>query len=60
VADKVDHWKNSHQRQRWVASVLLNIESRLRRTKGYRHLPALRQALQTALNLMSAQNLKLA
>jgi hypothetical protein len=60
LTDKVDHWKNSYQRQRWVASVLLNIEPRLRRIKGYRHLPALRQALQTALNLMSAQNLKLA
>ncbi|MDP2969755.1 MAG: hypothetical protein Q8P64_11200 [Deltaproteobacteria bacterium] len=58
--DKVDHWKNSHQRQRWVATALLDIEPRLRRIKGYRHLPALRQALQTALNLMSAQNLKLA
>jgi len=60
LTDKVDHWKNSHHRQWWVASVLLDIEPNFRRIKGYRHLPALRQALQTALNLMSAQNLKLA
>jgi hypothetical protein len=45
LTDKVDHWKNSHQRQRWVASVLLDIEPRLRRIKGYRHLAALHQAL---------------
>jgi putative transposase len=43
---KVDHWKNSSQRQRWLATALLDIEPRLRRIKGYRHLPELRTALQ--------------
>ncbi len=42
---KVDRWRNSDQKQRWVASALLDIEPRLRRIKGYRHLPTLRAAL---------------
>ena len=46
---KVDHWKNSSQRQRWLATALLDIEPRLRRIKGYRHLAALRTALETEL-----------
>jgi len=44
---KVDCWRNSDQNQRWVASALLDIEPRLRRIKGYRHLPTLRAALRT-------------
>lgn len=44
--DKVDRWRSSDQKQRWVASALLMIEPRLRRLKGYRHLPLLRAALQ--------------
>jgi len=51
--DKVDYWKNSNQRQRWVASALLDIEPDLRRIKGFRHLPLLRHALQVELNLVS-------
>ena len=45
-ANKVDHWRTSDQKQRWVATALLDIEPRLRRIKGYRHLPLLRAALQ--------------
>ncbi len=48
---KVDRWTNSNQRQRWLATALLDIEPRLRKVKGYRHLPKLRQALRKALNL---------
>ena len=44
--DKIDHWRTSDQKQRWVASALLDIEPRLRRIKGYRQLPLLRAALQ--------------
>lgn len=51
--DKVDHWKNSNQRQRWVATALLDIEPALRRIKGFRHLSLLRHALQVELNLVS-------
>jgi len=43
--DKVDYWKNSMQKQRWVASALLMIEPALRRVKGYRYLDRLREAL---------------
>lgn len=43
--DKVDHWRNSNQLHRWFASALLEIEPRLRKVCGYRHLPSLRQAL---------------
>ena len=48
---KVDSWKNSNQRQRWLATALLDIEPRLRRVKGHRHLPQLRQALRRELEL---------
>jgi len=43
--DRVDYWKNSEQRQRWVASALLQIEPRLRTVMGYKHLPELRTAM---------------
>ena len=44
-------WTNSAQRHRWVATALLYIEPRLRRIKGCRHLPMLRQALQAELGI---------
>jgi len=43
--DRVDYWKTSEQRQRWVASALLEIEPRLRKVKGYQHLRVLRAAM---------------
>jgi transposase-like protein len=48
---KVDCWKNSNQRQRWLATALVDIEPRLRRVMGLRHLPALREALQRELKI---------
>ena len=48
---KVKRWTHSPQRHRWVATALLDIEPRLRRVKGYKHLPMLRQALKNDLNL---------
>lgn len=42
---KVDRWRSADQKQRWLAAALLDIEPRLRRLKGYRALPLLRQAL---------------
>lgn len=48
---RVDHWKNSAQKHRWLASVLLDIEPRLRRLLGYRHLPTLRAAIQEELGI---------
>jgi len=32
--DKVDYWKNSSQKHRWLATVLLDIEPGLRRVRG--------------------------
>jgi putative transposase len=42
---KVDHWRNSEQKQRWMATALLDLEPRLRRIRNYRALPLLREAL---------------
>lgn len=43
---KVDRWTTSDQKHRWLATVLLDIEPRMRRVRGYRYLPQLRTALQ--------------
>ena len=48
---RVDHWRNSNQKQRWLAAALLDIEPRLRRLSGYRHLPLLRTAIQKELRI---------
>jgi transposase-like protein len=48
---KVDHWKNSSQRHRWLATALVDIEPRLRKVMGHRHLPSLRDALKRELKL---------
>ena len=48
---RVDHWKNSAQKHRWLATALLEIEPRLRRLLGYRHLPRLRAAIQKDLGI---------
>jgi transposase-like protein len=53
---KVDVWKTSHQRHRWLATALLDIEPRLRRVKGHRHLPQLVTALRRALNIKEQQH----
>ncbi len=52
---RVDHWKNSNQKQRWLASALLDIEGRLNRLSGYRHLPALREAIMKELKIEKKQ-----
>ena len=51
LTHNVRRWTNSSQRHRWVATALLDIEPRLRRVKGYRHLPILRHALQAELGI---------
>jgi len=57
---KVDRWTNSNQRQRWLATALLDIEPRLRKVKGYRHLPRLRAALKRELKLETTMPQKVA
>ena len=41
--DRVSTWKNSNQRQRWMAIALLEIEPRLRIVMGHKHLWKLRE-----------------
>jgi transposase-like protein len=53
---KVDCWKNSNQKHRWMVAALLDIEPRLRRIKGHRHLSMLREALQRELKIANASN----
>ena len=48
--DKVDHWRNSEQKHRWLATALLDLEPRLNRIRGYAALPALQQALRRAVS----------
>ena len=48
---QVDRWQSSSQRHRWLATALLDIEPRLRRVRGYRHLPTLRAALKRELKI---------
>jgi transposase-like protein len=48
---KVRYWKNSSQKQRWLASALRETEPTLRTIKGYSHLPELRTALKKELGL---------
>jgi transposase-like protein len=55
---KVDHWQHSSQRHRWLATALLDIEPRLRKVRGYRHLPALRAALKQALKIETTTSKK--
>jgi transposase-like protein len=55
--DKVDRWRNSNQKQRWVATALLNIEPRLNRVNGYRHLSMLRAVLQREVQRATGQGI---
>jgi transposase-like protein len=48
---KVDSWKNSAQKHRWLATALIDIEPRLRKIKGFKHLPKLREAIQRELKI---------
>jgi len=52
---RVDYWKNSNQKQRWLAAALMDIEPRLRRLCGYRHLPKLREAIRADLEIRVAK-----
>ncbi len=53
--DKVDHWRNSDQKHRWLAATLLDIEPRLRKVQGYRYLPQLRVAIQKEMERQTAK-----
>ena len=49
---RVDRWRNSNHKQRWLAAALIDIEPRLRRLLDYRHLPSLRAAIQKELGII--------
>jgi transposase-like protein len=51
LCSKITHWKNSKQKQRWLAAALRDIEPRLQRVQGYKHLPLLRRALMQELKI---------
>ena len=57
---RVCYWKNSDQRQRWIATVLLTVEPKLRTIKGFRYLPWLREAMQRLNNNKQNENLLMA
>jgi transposase-like protein len=50
---KIKCWKNSNQKHRWLAASLLDIEPRLRKIKGHKHLVLLREKLRLGLKLDS-------
>lgn len=45
TSGRVCRWQNSNQRQRWIASALLQIEPRLNKINGYKHLGLLREKM---------------
>jgi transposase-like protein len=53
---KVDAWKSSNQRQRWLATALLDIEPRLRKVLGYRHLPKLQETIKRELKIERSED----
>ena len=55
LTDHVDRFRNSDQKQRWIGTALLEIEPKLRRVRGCRHLVALREAVQKELGISKRQ-----
>jgi len=43
---KVDCWRNSEQKQRWLATTLLELEPRLNKVQGFHHLKRLRTLME--------------
>lgn len=51
---RVSRWQNSSQRQRWVATALVEIEPNFRKVRGHKYLGLLR----TSMKVMAAQKTK--
>lgn len=51
ICRQVKHWQGSDHRLRWVGSALLHAEGRWNRLHGYRHMPVLINALESAYQL---------
>lgn len=58
--DKVDYWKTSDQKHRWIAASLLDIEPRLNKVSGARYLSLLRAAIKRELKIEGKQMQKAA
>ncbi len=54
----VDHWRNSDQKHRWIATALLDIEKSIGKIKGYRHLPRLQEALKRSMEQRTSEKAK--
>lgn len=52
---RVDRWRNGTHIQRWVGASLLEVEPRLRKVHGYRHLKLLRTRIKEELGLNSTR-----
>lgn len=48
---RINYWRNSSQKQRWVATALLWAEQRLNKVNGYRHLLKLRESIQREIGI---------
>ncbi|MEK7851435.1 MAG: transposase, partial [Deltaproteobacteria bacterium] len=48
---RINYWRNSSQKQRWVGAALLWAEQRLNKVNGYRHLIKLREAVQREIGI---------
>jgi putative transposase len=55
--DRVDRWQNSNQRQRWVATSLMEIEPQLRTVKGHKFMNELRNELKTFIDTRKQEKL---
>jgi transposase-like protein len=52
---KIDSWKNSSQKERWLVTALLDIEPRMHRVMGHRHLSKLRAAIMCELKVEAVE-----
>jgi putative transposase len=51
ICAKVDSWKSLSQKERWPVVALLDIEPRLRKVMGYKHLSKLRAAIKREMGI---------
>jgi transposase-like protein len=58
--NKVDYWRSSDQKQRWIASSLLYAEKRLNRVNGYKYLSKLRDAIQKEISITEGKEVAVA
>ena len=54
--ERVDHWRNGAHIQRWVAAGLLEVEPRLNKVHGWKHLPLLRDKIKEELQRLRRES----